>query len=201
MHRIEEFAAPKSVTWDCWHDLRNVLPRGINLSAQLYRALNSPGAGRFVDASSYAREALRAGPTLKWIGYTAWLSLRALLGESPTISSITWITRLWRDISLFGLGTAIRNSGRVLNRRTVTVKIPGFGSILVRKGDSDYDAVVQTLGRHEYLVGKSVQDRINRRYQQILDTGKTPVLLTLAPTLVFPLYGFDLSIPKLTSLL
>jgi TolB-like protein len=36
-------------------------------------------AGRYVDAASYAREALRAGPTLKWTGYTAWLTLRALL--------------------------------------------------------------------------------------------------------------------------
>jgi hypothetical protein len=42
VHRFEEFAAPESATWDCWHDLRNVLRRGLNLSAQLYRALNSP---------------------------------------------------------------------------------------------------------------------------------------------------------------
>jgi hypothetical protein len=35
-------------------------------------------AGRYVDAASYAREALRNGPTLKWTGYTAWLTLRAL---------------------------------------------------------------------------------------------------------------------------
>ena len=43
MHRFEEFAAPESAAWDCWHDLRNVLQRGLNLSTQLYRALNSPG--------------------------------------------------------------------------------------------------------------------------------------------------------------
>jgi glycosyltransferase involved in cell wall biosynthesis len=36
-------------------------------------------AERYVDAASYAREALRAGPTLKWTGYTAWLTFRALL--------------------------------------------------------------------------------------------------------------------------
>jgi len=24
VHRFEEFAAPESATWDCWHDLRNV---------------------------------------------------------------------------------------------------------------------------------------------------------------------------------
>jgi glycosyltransferase involved in cell wall biosynthesis len=37
------------------------------------------GVGRYVDAASYAREALRADPTLRWTGYTAWLTLRALL--------------------------------------------------------------------------------------------------------------------------
>jgi glycosyltransferase involved in cell wall biosynthesis len=36
-------------------------------------------AGRYADAASYAREALRAGPTLKWTGYTTWLTLWALL--------------------------------------------------------------------------------------------------------------------------
>ena len=42
MHRFEELTAPESATWDCWHDLHNVLRRGLNLSGQLYRALNSP---------------------------------------------------------------------------------------------------------------------------------------------------------------
>ncbi|MGH7069273.1 MAG: glycosyltransferase family 2 protein [Acetobacteraceae bacterium] len=37
------------------------------------------GDGRYVDAVSYGREALGAGPTLKWAGYTAWLSCCALL--------------------------------------------------------------------------------------------------------------------------
>ena len=32
--RSEESAAPESATWDCWDDLRNVLRRGLNLSAQ-----------------------------------------------------------------------------------------------------------------------------------------------------------------------
>lgn len=40
------------------------------------------GVGRYVDAAFYAREALRADPTLKWTGYTAWLTLRALLKRS-----------------------------------------------------------------------------------------------------------------------
>jgi hypothetical protein len=39
VHRFEEFAAPESVTWDCGHDLRNVLRRRLNLSAQLFSCI------------------------------------------------------------------------------------------------------------------------------------------------------------------
>ncbi len=35
-------------------------------------------SGRLADAATYAREALGAGPTVKWAGYTAWLALRSL---------------------------------------------------------------------------------------------------------------------------
>lgn len=37
-------------------------------------------AGRHTAAASYAREALRIDPTVKWAGYTAWLTVRALAG-------------------------------------------------------------------------------------------------------------------------
>jgi glycosyltransferase involved in cell wall biosynthesis len=40
-------------------------------------------SGRHVEAAYYAREALRTGPTVKWAGYTAWRTLRALGGSSP----------------------------------------------------------------------------------------------------------------------
>ena len=36
--------------------------------------------GRYAEASFYAREALRISPTVKWAGYAAWLTLRALAG-------------------------------------------------------------------------------------------------------------------------
>lgn len=36
------------------------------------------GAGRHAEAARYARAALRAGPTIKWAGYTVWRSLRGL---------------------------------------------------------------------------------------------------------------------------
>jgi glycosyltransferase involved in cell wall biosynthesis len=35
-------------------------------------------AGRHADAARYAREALRAGPTIKWAGYTVWRTMRGL---------------------------------------------------------------------------------------------------------------------------
>ena len=46
IRNLRKFAAPESATWDCWHDSRDVLRRGLNLSAQLYRALNSRGPER-----------------------------------------------------------------------------------------------------------------------------------------------------------
>jgi glycosyltransferase involved in cell wall biosynthesis len=39
------------------------------------------GAGRHVEAASYAREAFRTAPTVKWGGYTAWRTLRARVGR------------------------------------------------------------------------------------------------------------------------
>jgi glycosyltransferase involved in cell wall biosynthesis len=36
-------------------------------------------AGRPIEAALYAREALGTGPTAKWIAYTAWLTLRAVV--------------------------------------------------------------------------------------------------------------------------
>jgi glycosyltransferase involved in cell wall biosynthesis len=42
-------------------------------------------AGRHVEAAVYARDALRTAPTVKWAGYTAWRTLRALTGTlSPS---------------------------------------------------------------------------------------------------------------------
>jgi glycosyltransferase involved in cell wall biosynthesis len=39
-------------------------------------------AGRPVEAAFYAREALGAGPTVKWAAYTAWLTMRALVDRT-----------------------------------------------------------------------------------------------------------------------
>ena len=44
-------------------------------------------AGRHAEAAYYARQALGAGPTVKWAGYTAWRTLRqALAGTSSSDS-------------------------------------------------------------------------------------------------------------------
>lgn len=39
--------------------------------------------GRHTEAAFYAREALGAGPTIKWAAYTAWRTLRGLANRSP----------------------------------------------------------------------------------------------------------------------
>ena len=61
--RFEESAAPESATRDCWHDLRNVLPRRLNLSAQLYRALNSPASRSAATRRSNSANSLRSSTT------------------------------------------------------------------------------------------------------------------------------------------
>ena len=41
-------------------------------------------AGRHAEAAFYAREALGAGPTAKWAGYTAWRLLKQALARNPS---------------------------------------------------------------------------------------------------------------------
>ena len=44
-------------------------------------------AGRHAEATFYAREALGAGPTVKWAAYTAWLTLKQALAGSSSSDS------------------------------------------------------------------------------------------------------------------
>ena len=93
--------------------------------------------------------------------------------------NIVWriMRRLADDISMFGTAAALHNIGRTVNRRPFALSVPGFAPIFVRRGDSDYSTVMQTLGRREYSVDQAIQDRILARYRQILDTGQVPVII------------------------
>ena len=83
-----------------------------------------------------------------------------------------------RDIRMFGVRAALRNIGRLASKRPFALDVPGFGSILVRRGDSDYETVVQALGDREYAIGReSVQARMFKRYGDILQSGHTPVVV------------------------
>jgi hypothetical protein len=82
------------------------------------------------------------------------------------------------DIATFGPAFLWRHSPRVTGAYTAAVLIPGFGRIHVWAGESDVAAVRQVFGRRQYDIGiLSVGERINRRYSNILQSGRTPVIV------------------------
>jgi FkbM family methyltransferase len=82
------------------------------------------------------------------------------------------------DIATFGPAFLWRHSPRVTGACTAAVLIPGFGRIHVRAGESDVAAVRQVFGQRQYDIGLlSVGERIDRRYANILQSGRTPVIV------------------------
>jgi FkbM family methyltransferase len=82
------------------------------------------------------------------------------------------------DIATFGPVFLWRHSPRVTGAYTAAVLIPGFGCIHVRTGEGDVAAVRQVFGQRQYDIGiLSVRERINRRYSNILQSGRTPVIV------------------------
>lgn len=64
------------------------------------------------------------------------------------------------------------------SRSTFPVKVPGIGSILVRAGDSDFESVRQVFRGDEYaLVIPQVANRVRARYDEIVASGKRPVIV------------------------
>lgn len=90
--------------------------------------------------------------------------------------------RFSHELPTFGIGASIRNlfreiSSGIYRKESYKVEIPGFGSILIRRGDSDYYTLTQTFRRREYSIIPPVQERIDNEYKTILKNGKTPVII------------------------
>lgn len=61
---------------------------------------------------------------------------------------------------------------------TFPVKVAGVGSVFVRAGDSDFESVRQVFRGEEYgLVIQEVADRVRARYEEIVASGKRPVVV------------------------
>jgi hypothetical protein len=128
VHRFEEFAAPESANWDCWHDLRNVLRRGLNLSAQLYRALNSPGPVSRTVLTQFGRALKQLG-----IEHIAAYSPQAR-GRSERVFS-TLQDRLPKELKLAGIST-VEAANRWLSESYMTEHNKRFAIVAEQEGSA-----------------------------------------------------------------
>jgi FkbM family methyltransferase len=80
----------------------------------------------------------------------------------------------WRDVRTFGPGVLMRHI-----RSGTPIPLRGLGQIALRHSNSDMECFRQVFQRGEYNIGhlKAVQDRINRRYEEIVESGLTPVIV------------------------
>jgi len=79
-----------------------------------------------------------------------------------------------RDVRTFGPRVLMRHI-----RSDTPIPLKGLGQIALRHRNSDMECFRQVFQRGDYSVGhlKAVHDRINRRYEEIIESGFTPVIV------------------------
>ncbi|MEO6581757.1 MAG: hypothetical protein ABIN68_02980, partial [Sphingomicrobium sp.] len=84
------------------------------------------------------------------------------------------VTANLRDVRTFGPRVLMR---RIRNGTPIPLK--GLGRIALRHGNSDMECFRQVFQQGDYSVAhlKAVQDRINRHYEAIVESGLTPVIV------------------------
>ena len=83
------------------------------------------------------------------------------------------------DARRFGPSFLLRHFGRLTGRDPVKVSIPGAGQVYIRQSESDLAAFRQIFAFREYDLpeGSSAGARARARFQAIIDSGKTPVIV------------------------
>jgi len=83
------------------------------------------------------------------------------------------------DVSAFGAQFLRRHLPRITSAETACVKIPKFGPIHLRAGESDVLVVRQVFRSRGYDTDTfpAVGSRIQRRYEEIIGLGKTPTIV------------------------
>lgn len=82
------------------------------------------------------------------------------------------------DLFLFGPQFLLRHLARASGHSTARVNIPGYGMIQIRPAESDVRVLRQVFRDEQYRIPKGpVNDRIQLRYEQIVHSNKTPVVV------------------------
>ena len=90
--------------------------------------------------------------------------------------------RIWinlKDLVQYGPRFLMRHAPRVTGAETAKIYVFGQ-AIHVRVGDSDVETVRGVFGSNQYNISRSipnVEDRVNRRYKEIIESGKAPVIV------------------------
>lgn len=93
------------------------------------------------------------------------------------MGALNWLRTGLSDVRHFGLGAVgwrLRPSG---GNRLGTLSVPQFGRIYLRAGDSDLAVIRQTFAAREYQFPAGVAGRFQARYQQIIDSGRVPLIV------------------------
>lgn len=92
--------------------------------------------------------------------------------------------RLWdrtatnmRDVAAFGPQLLLRHLPRITGADMACVRIPGVGPIHLRSGESDIATVRQIFLHGEYELRETIRPRVMARYAEIMDSGRTPVIV------------------------
>jgi len=79
----------------------------------------------------------------------------------------------------FGPSFFLRHSPRLTGEHTALVSISDGTKVHLRAGESDVETVRQIFAKHQYEIGfnTAVIERVNRRYSEILEKGKVPIIV------------------------
>jgi FkbM family methyltransferase len=100
-------------------------------------------------------------------------------GMRKTAGSLMWnLGHDLRDIHRLGPGFALRHMREALADKVYSMHVRGVGQVYLRKKSSDLSVLRQVFSGRQYDLSQSRQAaRIRSRYQALLDSGLTPLII------------------------